>query len=310
MRFGRTIVSVILSLGICSLLEAQVTCTITNYADAFLAAGSPANPEGADLTGLNFGAAGLLAIAPAASVKGEFQSILKFNLSNGIALFNTTYGANNWTVSGVSLELTSNFGVAGVQPNNPIFNVISGGQFVIEWLSDDDWVEGTGTPNIPTTDGVTYDSLPSLLMGLHEILCTNTYTPPGIDVPVTWTLPLNTNLVADIAAGGDVTFLFYAADNQVGYLFNSQNFGQGNAPLIHVAANPVLRILYGSFTNSLFHITGFGCTNLSYQIQASSNAAATNWQTIGTVTSDSTGLIQFDDTNASGQALRFYRFAR
>ena len=180
-------------MGVCLLAEAQVTYTVTNNADAFLATGSPANPEGSNLTGLNFGGAGTLVIAPASSVKGEFQSVIKFNLSNGIALFNTTYGINNWTVGGVTLELTSNYGVGGVQPNNPIFNVISGGQFVIEWLSNDDWVEGTGNPNLPTTDGVTYDSLPSLLMGPHEILCTNTYTPPGVNVPVTWTLPLSTN---------------------------------------------------------------------------------------------------------------------
>jgi len=310
MRFCLTIICLVLILGFCLLAKAQVTYTVTNNADAFLATGSPANPAGADLTTLNFGGAATLAIAPASSVKGEFQSVIKFNLSNGIALFNSTCGTNNWTVGGVSLELSSNYGTGGVQPNNPIFNVINGGQFVIEWLSDDDWVEGTGNPNLPTTDGVTYDSLPSLLMGPHEILCTNTYSPPGNNVPVTWTLPLSTNLVADIAAGGDVTFLLYAADDQINYLFNSYSYGRGNEPLIHVTANPVLRILSGSFTNSLFHLTGVGFTNLSYQIQASSNPAATNWQTIGTVTADNAGLIQFDDTNALSQVQRFYRLSR
>ena len=51
-------------------------------------------------------------------------------------MFNSTYGSNHWFITGVSLELTSNYGVAGVQPNNPIFNLISGGRFVIEWLAD------------------------------------------------------------------------------------------------------------------------------------------------------------------------------
>src|SRR6266481_2097290 len=152
-------------LVICFVARAEVTYTGTTSADAFLATGSSNNPVGTDLTGLNFGGAGTLVVAPASSVKGEFQSVIKFNLSNGVALFNTACGTNNWTVGGISLELTSNYGVGGVQPNNPIFNVINGGQFVIEWLSDDDWVEGTGNPNLPTTDGVTYDSLPSLLTG-------------------------------------------------------------------------------------------------------------------------------------------------
>ena len=107
-----------------------------------------------------------------------------------------------------------------------------------------------------------------------------------------------------------MTFLFYAADNQINYLFNSYSYGRGNEPLIHVTANSILRILSGSFTNSLFHLTGFGCTNLPYQIQASSNLLTTNWQTIGIVTSDNAGLIQFDDTNASSQVQRFYRLSR
>ena len=211
----RAIVFAITLLCLGSISKAQVVYTGTDYADAFLATGSPNNPEGADLTGLNFGGAGTLVVAPAASVKGEFQSVIEFNLSNAVALFNTNYGAGNWTITNISLELTSNYGTSNVQPNNAIFPVISGGNFVIEWLSNDGWVEGTGTPNLPTTDGVTYDSLPDLLSGAHEILCTNTYSPPGNNVPVTYTLPLDTNLVADVSGGGDVTFLFYAATTRL-----------------------------------------------------------------------------------------------
>ena len=191
--------------------------------------------------------------------------------------------------------------------------MISGGQFVIEWLANDDWVEGTGTPNLPTTDGVTYDSLPDLLSGAHEILCTNIYTPPGNNVPVTYPLPLNTNLVADVSGGGEVTFLFYAADDQIGYLFNSYSYGRGNEPLINVTAtlNAVQpKILSGYFTNANFHITGLGVANLLYQIQATANLMTTNWQTIGTATADSAGAIQFDDTTVTNQSQRFYRLSR
>jgi hypothetical protein len=296
-----------------SIAKAQVTYTGTDYADAFLATGSPNNPEGTDLTGLNFGGAGTLVVAPAASVKGEFQSVLKFNLTNAVAMFNTNYGAGNWIITNISLELTSNYGTSNVQPNNAIFPVINGGQFVIEWLSNDDWVEGTGTPNLPTMDGVTYDSLPDLLSGAHEILCTNTYSPPGNNVPLTYTLPLNTNLVADVSDGGDVTFLFYAADDQIGYLFSSDSYGRGNEPLIKVtvtlnAVQP--KILYGRFTNANFHLTGRGVPNWQYQVQANSDLATINWQTIGTTTADSTGMIQFDDTTVTNQPQRFYRLSR
>ena len=296
-----------------SIAKAQVTYSGTTSADAFLATGSPGNPDGSDLTGLNFGGAGTLVVASAASIKGEFQSVMRFNLSNAVALFNTSYGTGNWTITGISFALTSNYGTGGVQPNNAIFPVIHGGQFVIEWLANDQWVEGTGTPNLPTTDGVTYDSLPDLLSTNHEILGTNTYSPPGNNVTVTYSLPLNPNLVAEAAGGGDVTFLFYAADDQIGYLFNSYSYGRGNEPLIHVTAalNPVpLKILAGYFTNGLFHLIGSGGTNLQYQVQANSDLETTNWQTIGTTSADGAGIIQFDDTTITNQPRRFYRLSR
>ena len=177
--------------------------------------------------------------------------------------------------------------------------------------------EGTGTPNLPTTDGVTYDSLSdlptNLLSGAHEILCTNTYVPPGDNVPVTYALPLNTNLVTDVSGGGDVTLLLYAADNQIGYLFNSYSYGRGNEPLINITAvltEAQLKILSGYFTNSLFHLTGLGGADLQYQVQANSDLGTTGWQTIGTATTDSTGMLQFDDPTVANQHQRFYRLSR
>jgi hypothetical protein len=293
-----------------SLAKGQVTYSSTTSADAFLATGSSNNPAGSDLTGLNFGAAGTLVVAPAASVKGEFQSVLRFSLSRAVTMFNTNFGAGNWTITNISLTLTSNYGSNGVQPNNAIFPVISGGNFVIEWLSDNTWAEGTGTPNLPTTDGVTYDSLTltDLLSGAHAILCTNTYTPPGDNVPVTYTLPLNADFLADVSGGGDVSLLFYAADNQIGYLFNSHEYGRGNQPQINVTATLKVvqpKILSAYFTNGFFHLTGSGGTNLQYQVQANS-ALTTNWQTIGTATANSAGVFQFDDTAATPPR-RFYR---
>ena len=298
-------------LWLCSSARAQVTYTSSDNADAFLATGSPGNPEGSDLTGVNFGGAGILVVAPAASAKGEFQSILKFNVASAVDLFNTTYGTNQWTITGITLTLTSNYGTAGVQPNNTIFPAVSGGSFVIEWLSNDDWVEGTGQPNLPTSDGVTYDSLPSLLSGTTEILGTNVYVPPGNNVPVTYALPLKASLVTNVLAGGDVSLLFYAADNQIGYLFNAWNFGRGNEPLIKVTAalsapSPV--VLSGYFTNGLFHLSALVATNVAYQIQVSPDLSSTNWQTLATVPADGTGRVQFSDP-ATQQSRRFYRLS-
>jgi hypothetical protein len=310
MNHLRTLVLAMGILSFGSVARAQVTYTNTDDADAFLATGSPANPVGTNLTGLNFGGAGTLVIAPATSLKGEFQSIIGFSLSNAVALFNTNYGAGNWTITGISLQLASNYGTAGVQPNNAIFPVISAGNFVIEWLSTNGWPEGTGSPNLPSMDGVTYDSLPGLLSGPHEILCTNTYVPPGNNVPVTYALPLSTNLVTEILAGADATFRFYAADTQIGYLFNSYSSGHDNEPEIHITANLVRpEILSGYFTNSFFLVLGRGVASLQYQIQATSNLTANSWQVLGTVTADGTGAIQFEDTSVSNQLSRCYRLS-
>ena len=59
----------------CYIARAQVTYTGTTTADAFLPTGSAANPVGTDLTGLNFGAAGTLVVAPPSSVKGDPKAL-------------------------------------------------------------------------------------------------------------------------------------------------------------------------------------------------------------------------------------------
>jgi hypothetical protein len=190
MTGGRKFILSALLLGLGFMTNAQITYSGTDEADAFLATGSAGNPVGSDLTGGNFGGAGILVVASAASVKGEFQSVLKFNVTNAVTLFNASFGAGNWHITAISLTLTSNYGTAGGQPNNAM----------------------------------------------------------------------------------------------------------------NVAAP---KFLASYFTNGLFHLTATGETNSPYQVQASSNLATANWQTIGTATADGGGLIQFEDTNHQTQ--RFYR---
>src|SRR5271170_6770804 len=89
-------------------VKADTSFTINNTtADAFLASGSAANPVGANLTGLNFGSAGTLAIAPTNSTKGEFDSVLMFTSAGAVSQFNATYGPGNWKITGLTLSLSS-----------------------------------------------------------------------------------------------------------------------------------------------------------------------------------------------------------
>lgn len=217
-------------------LEAATVVTTITDADAFLCTGSTGNPtiisttqfpnatDSQDLTSCNFGGAGTLAVSAASSTKGEFQSVIRFNMASTVAQFNSTYGAGNWTITSIQLKFLTNYGVPGAQPNNAIFNTISAGNFGITWLGNDNWAEGTGNPSAPTSDGVTYDDLTTLKSDGTENLGIYTYSPPGNDVPFYYTLPLSANnLTDDIKSGSELSLLFYAADDQVGMLFNSRS---------------------------------------------------------------------------------------
>ncbi len=235
--------------------SADTSFTINNtVADAFLASGSPNNPIGTNLTSLNFGGAGTLAIAPASSTKGEFDSVIQFNSAAVITQFNSTYGPGNWQITGLKLMLASNFGTQGSQPGNNIFNTINAGSFGIKWISNDSWTEGTGggmgAAGFPDNNMVSFNSIPTLLSGTTDSLGTFVYTPPGNASYLTYNLPLNADLVTDAAAGGAVSLYFYAADNQVGYLFNSKEFASNHPELTLIAtATPepgTLRLLAAS----------------------------------------------------------------
>jgi hypothetical protein len=79
--------------------------------------------------------------------------------------------------------------------------------------------------------------------------------------------------------------------------------------MINVTAGPLLEILSGNFTNGIFYLTGQGWANIQYQVQANSDLTTANWQTIGTVTADGNGAIQFADTLATNRQ-RFYRLSQ
>ncbi|MDB6023074.1 MAG: hypothetical protein JWQ04_2931 [Pedosphaera sp.] len=245
-----------LACGLLSLPHPAVADTIftinNNTADAFLATGSAGNPVGTDLTSLNFGGVGTLAIAPASSTKGEFDSIIKFNLAGAVSQFNSTYGVGNWQITGLTLKLASSFGTQGTQPGNNLFNTINAGSFALRWLSYDSWVEGTGGGN----SSVSFNSIATLFSGTHDSLGAFTYTPPGNNVYVSYTLPLDAGLVTDATAGGDVSLYFSPNDNQIGYLFNSRSFA-GNTPEFMVQAGAVpepstVALLAMSFSVFLF----------------------------------------------------------
>jgi PEP-CTERM motif-containing protein len=227
----------ILALPVATLAQDTITIN-TSSAVAFMASGPSG---GANLSTNNYGNAGTLAIAPASSAKGAFDSVLLFNTGSAVSQFNTLYGAGNWAITGVTLSLASNFGGQGEQPNNQMFNTINAGSFGIDWLADSTWNAGTGggsgTPGYPFNNFVDYAYVPTLLGFGKDSLGDFTYTPPGDNNYLTYTLPTDAGLDS-AAANGAVSLFFYAADNQVSYLFNSQKFAS-NHPQLTLIATPV-----------------------------------------------------------------------
>jgi hypothetical protein len=204
------------------------TFSVNPVADAFVTTG-----PGGNLTGNNYGSAGSLSIAAPGLAQGEFQSVIRFNLSGAVNLFDTQFGAGQWSLQSISLQLGS------ARPNNPIFNGTSPGLFNIGWMQNDTWDEGTGGPATPSTSGITFSSLQStFIAGADENLGAFAFNGSTNGLS-TYNLAFAPGFTADLLAGDDVSLRLFAADASVSYLFNSRSFGNvASRPLLTVVAVP------------------------------------------------------------------------
>jgi hypothetical protein len=211
------------------------TVAVTPVADAFVRSVAP---------GSNYGAAGSLSVSGSAAVNGLgqqnglFDSLMRFPMSDVAASLNGQLGSNGWVVTAATLVVNE----VGA-PNNAIFNRGVGG-FEIRWIGADAWAEGTGTPNTPTTDGVAYQDLASVLNPAADASL-GRFTNSGVSGPVSFPLMLAGALVSNIVAGTDLNLYLTAASASVGFTFNSRNFATSNAwpsLTITAVAKPLVRI--------------------------------------------------------------------
>ena len=202
------------------------TFTLNPSADAFVTTG-PSN----NLSGYNYGGAGALSVAAPGLAQGEFQSVMQFNLSTARAAFDTQFGAGQWTIQSITLALTATSG-------NNFFNSSAAGQFGVAWMQNDTWLEGTGKPNVPTTNGITFASLPSFTNTNDESLGTFSFAG-GTSGTASYTLGLTSGFLADASAGNPVSFRLSAADNAVSYLsYSGNNPTVSVRPLLSITAIP------------------------------------------------------------------------
>ena len=139
-----------------------------------------------------------------------------------VSAFNAQYGAGRWGITAVSVTLASNYYTEGVQPNNPDFNRVASGAFTLEMLANDPVISSTTTWNslqafLPTTTATSVGTFPWSAVQADPAT-NNTGTEPT----VTYNLAVNDTLVGKLKSG-KLTILGLAADDKVGYVFNTKN---------------------------------------------------------------------------------------
>jgi hypothetical protein len=207
---------------------AQIVVTNTPVADSFVRSLQPTQ---------NYGAAGALSVSGSIATntsgvqEGLLDSFLQFNVSGDVSNFNSAFGVGQWTISGVTLALTAQ------SANNADFNY-GPGQFQVNWIGNNSWLEGTGTPASPTTNGITYAQEPSILnSNVDESLGTFNYNgATSGQVKLTFGLP--PGFVSEISTGGLASLYMTATPGStVGFTFNSRNFTSSSAwPMLDITA--------------------------------------------------------------------------
>jgi len=236
------------------------TVSVAPDADTFLRSFAPTN---------NYGAGGALSVSGSAAVNGTgdqnglFDTLMRFPVSNVVASLDAALGEQDWVVTEARLVVTE---IAA--PDNAIFNR-GVGAFEVRWIGADSWLEGTGKPVAPTTDGVAWQDLPSILDPSMDTSL-GVFTNTGADGQISFVLGKPDRFLADLRSGGELSLYLTAASPQVGFTFNSRNFGNTNAqPALEVTALPNPRPGIDSVAAAGGNISvGFSVTtNWTYRLQ-------------------------------------------
>jgi len=175
----------------------------------------------------------------------------------------SAFGTQSWVITKV--RLIANEMAA---PDNAVFNR-GVGAFEVRWLASNAWIEGTGKPSAPTTDGVSWEDLPTILNSNRD-KSLGIFTNAGADGPIALNLELAESFVANFRLGGQVSLHLTAASPGVGFTFNSRNFGNTNAqPALEIitAADPRPRIDNVFLGDGNLLISFDAVSNWTYRLQ-------------------------------------------
>jgi hypothetical protein len=219
---------ILLSLIVVTNATRAFVFTNSDDADTFVRSNAPT---------ANYGSAGSLSVSGSLATNtlsgitnGIADTFIRFNTAGTVTNFNALFGTNNWAITGAKLQVTE----VG-SPNNNIFDQ-GVGAFQIYWVADDNWAEGTGTPMIPASTGINYNSEPALLTNTVYL---GKFTNTGTSVTLQFPLTLASDFTADAQVGGEVTLFLTAADPLTGFTFYARNFGTVSIrPYLEISALP------------------------------------------------------------------------
>jgi hypothetical protein len=135
-------------------------------------------------------------------------------------------------VQSASLQFTN----TNPAPNASFFNSPSAsGNLDINWMQNDTWVAGSGTPIAPGNDGITWNTLSNYTAG-EQSLGAFSYTAATSGTS-TYSLSLASGFVSDIANGASISSVrLFAADNVMSGLFVSQSNPNLPHPVLSITA--------------------------------------------------------------------------
>jgi hypothetical protein len=261
-------------------------------ADAFVRSNAPAS---------NYGGAGALSVSGTqatnalGTMNGAFDSFIRCNTAAAVSNFNSLYGVGNWVINGATLQVFE----TGAPANN-LFNR-GVGVFEIRWIANDTWTEGTGMPNGPTTNGVSYSLEPTLLNSGTD-LPLGTFTNTGTDTNLSFALTLPGGFITDITSGSEVGIFMTALEPGTGFTFNSRSFmtnSQRPVLLISALPQPGIAAIQLSGTDVVLSATN-GASGANYSVLTSTNIALSlnQWTTLGSSVLSSNGDFSITLTNA------------
>jgi len=281
-----------------STLSAQAIFTNISVADAFVRSLDPTH---------NYGGAGALSVSGLLATnvlgqqQGQLDSFMRFDLSGMANNLNNSFGQGRWVIVRATLNLFEQGA-----PNNAIFNR-GVGPFQVRWIANDSWIEGTGNPNAPTTDGIVWNDEPSLLNSNAD-QSLGTFVNGGTDGLVRAALGLPPSFLADLTSGGTNSLLITTTTNStVGVTFHSRNFVDSTQwPFLEITAVARPQITSLMITGAdvkINFVTSGGVTNL---VEYNNDLAGINWSTFASVLGNG-NITDVIDSNSAALPERFYR---